>query len=75
MIFFSVRNPNCRAMHMELTQPLTEVRNWDLPWVVGDRGRHVRLNRLPIKCGILDVSQPYRPARPVNFTSAQQRFQ
>jgi hypothetical protein len=36
-----------------------------------ERGRHIRLttsrlhvSRLPIQCGILNISQPYRPPRP-----------
>jgi hypothetical protein len=57
-------------MALGSTQPLTEMSTRNLP---GDKGGPVRkadnLNAIcePIstKCGSLDVSQPYRPLRPV----------
>jgi hypothetical protein len=73
MDFFNLPNPSCSTMALWSKQPLTEMNTRNFPggkeWLAG---WHVRLTtslpsvgQLPIKCGSLDVSQPYKPLWPL----------
>jgi hypothetical protein len=71
VFFFSLHNPSGLSMVLRLTQPLTEMSTRKCFWGV-ERGRRLRLttsqqsvSRLCGKCGILNISQPYRPERPI----------
>jgi hypothetical protein len=70
MNFFTLPNSSGRTMAMGFTQPLTEMSTRRTIWGV-ERGRCIGLTTLlpPVsqlfrQCGILNISQPYRPPRP-----------
>jgi hypothetical protein len=66
----SLRNPSSRTVALGSAQPVTEMNTRNLPGL--ERGRRVGLTttlpsmtRLFRQCGIIDISQPYRPPLPV----------
>jgi hypothetical protein len=64
--FFTLPDTSSRTIALGLTQSLTEMST--RRYFLGvKRDRRVRLTREPIfrECGILDISQPYMPPRPV----------
>jgi hypothetical protein len=71
-IFFSnSANPFTRTMALSFTQILKEINIRKCFWGA-ERGRLVRLTNLPPsvslffkQCGVLSISQPYRPSRSI----------
>jgi hypothetical protein len=73
LIFFNLPNPFSRTMAPGFTHPLTELSIRNIP---GKCGRRIRLTnpspsviRLFRQFRSFDVSQPYRPSRPVTGTA------
>jgi hypothetical protein len=82
--FFYLPNPSSCTMDLEFIHPLAEMSSRNLPGVI-KRSWRIRLKISPpcmrqlfIKCGIFDVSQPFRPLQPVTemallFTASENR--
>jgi hypothetical protein len=72
-VFFNLPNPFGRTRPWGFTQPIIEMRTRSIKIIMflGSKVRRVRRtdNRLSKQCGILNISQPYRPPKPITEIS------